>query len=173
MSGKVTVSSDRAVKWNRRSVVVQFDKEARQTRDYCVARSATHRAARPDPSRRKERLLGLTNHLHRWLLHHMRAASRPGRNHRAQKGDSAAGVRESWRNRAARRSDRRLPSHNPSRSECSGRPAGTWGRWPTCRLAGLAARRVWRTGAWGSASGFRLSASGCLCGGLLEFLLLL
>jgi hypothetical protein len=30
--------------------VVQFDKEASQTRDYCVAKNATLRAARPDPS---------------------------------------------------------------------------------------------------------------------------
>jgi hypothetical protein len=36
------------------------DKEAIQTRDYCVAKNATHRAARPDPSRCKERLLGMT-----------------------------------------------------------------------------------------------------------------
>jgi hypothetical protein len=36
--------------------VVQFDKEASQTRDYCVANNATLRAARPDPSLRKERL---------------------------------------------------------------------------------------------------------------------
>jgi len=34
--------------------------EASQTRDYCVAKSATHRAARPDPSLRKKRLLGMT-----------------------------------------------------------------------------------------------------------------
>jgi hypothetical protein len=34
--------------------------EASQTRDYCVAKDATHRAARPDPSRRKERLLRMT-----------------------------------------------------------------------------------------------------------------
>jgi hypothetical protein len=39
------------------SVVVQFGKEASQTLDYCVARNATLRAARPDPSLRKERLL--------------------------------------------------------------------------------------------------------------------
>ena len=38
-------------------VVVQFGKEASQTRDYCVARNATLRAARPDPSLRRERLL--------------------------------------------------------------------------------------------------------------------
>jgi hypothetical protein len=40
--------------------MAQFDKEASQTRDYCVAKCATHRAARPDPSLRKERLLGMT-----------------------------------------------------------------------------------------------------------------
>ena len=38
----------------------QGDKEASQTRDYCVAKNATHRAARPDPSPRKERLLRMT-----------------------------------------------------------------------------------------------------------------
>jgi hypothetical protein len=38
----------------------KFGKEASQTRDYCVAKSATHRAARPGPSRRKERLLRMT-----------------------------------------------------------------------------------------------------------------
>jgi len=37
--------------------VVQLGKEASKTRDYCVARNATLRAARPDPSLRKERLL--------------------------------------------------------------------------------------------------------------------
>jgi hypothetical protein len=45
---------------------VQFDKEPSQTRDYCVAKTATPRAARPDSSRRKERLFGMTtklNHL--------------------------------------------------------------------------------------------------------------
>jgi len=40
--------------------VAQFDKEASQTRDYCVAKDATHRAAHPDPSLRKGRLLGMT-----------------------------------------------------------------------------------------------------------------
>ena len=39
------------------------DKEAGQTRDYCVAKNATQRAARPDSSPRKERLLGMTNDL--------------------------------------------------------------------------------------------------------------
>jgi len=34
--------------------VAQFDKEASQTRDYCVAKNATHRAARPDPSLRSD-----------------------------------------------------------------------------------------------------------------------
>src|SRR5207249_9969161 len=41
----------------RKRAVVQFGKEASKTRDYCVARNATLRAARPDPSLRKERLL--------------------------------------------------------------------------------------------------------------------
>jgi hypothetical protein len=40
---------------------MQFDEDASQTRDSCVANSATHRAARPDPSRRNERLLGMTS----------------------------------------------------------------------------------------------------------------
>jgi hypothetical protein len=40
--------------------VAQFDKEASKTHEYCVAKNATHRAARPDPSLRKERLLGMT-----------------------------------------------------------------------------------------------------------------
>jgi hypothetical protein len=34
--------------------------EASQTRDYCVAKNATLRAARLDPSLRKKRLLGMT-----------------------------------------------------------------------------------------------------------------
>ena len=49
----------------RLRVVVQFDREASQTRDYCFAKDATHRAARPDPSLRKERLLGTTIKLSR------------------------------------------------------------------------------------------------------------
>ena len=36
------------------------DKETSQTRGYCVAKSATLRAARPDPSLRKDGLLGMT-----------------------------------------------------------------------------------------------------------------
>src|ERR1035438_8809322 len=48
-------------------VVVQFGKEASQTRDYCVAKNATHRAARPDPSLRKERLLRMTIKLRHYL----------------------------------------------------------------------------------------------------------
>jgi hypothetical protein len=36
------------------------DKEASQTRDYCVANNATQRAARPGPSLRKKRLLRMT-----------------------------------------------------------------------------------------------------------------
>jgi len=35
--------------------------EASQTRGYCVAKCATHRAARSDPSLRKERLFGMTS----------------------------------------------------------------------------------------------------------------
>jgi hypothetical protein len=38
----------------------EFNKEASQTREYCVAKSATRRAARPDPSLRKERLFRMT-----------------------------------------------------------------------------------------------------------------
>jgi len=41
--------------------VGQFDKEASQTRDYWVAENATLRAARPDPSLRKDGLLRMTN----------------------------------------------------------------------------------------------------------------
>ena len=51
--------------------MAQFDREASQTRDYCVAKYATHRAARPDPSPRKERLLGMTiklSHYRSYLL---------------------------------------------------------------------------------------------------------
>src|SRR5580658_3623090 len=44
-------------------VAENFDRAASQTRDYCVAKSTTHRAARPDPSRRKARLIGMINEL--------------------------------------------------------------------------------------------------------------
>jgi hypothetical protein len=44
--------------WKR---VAQLDKEASQTRDYCAAKSATRRAARPDSSLREERLFGMTS----------------------------------------------------------------------------------------------------------------
>jgi hypothetical protein len=55
-------------------VVGQFDKEASQTRDYCVAenssvafalsgQAATKRAARPDPSLRKKRWFRMTGKL--------------------------------------------------------------------------------------------------------------
>jgi hypothetical protein len=54
------------VKQATREVVVQFGREASQTRDYCVAKNATHRAARPDPSLRKERLLRMTIKLHHY-----------------------------------------------------------------------------------------------------------
>lgn len=39
----------------------QFYKDASQTRDYCIAKNAMHRAARPDPSFRKERSLRMTS----------------------------------------------------------------------------------------------------------------
>jgi hypothetical protein len=48
-------------------VVVQFGKEASQTRDYSVAKNAAVRAARPDPSLRKSGLLGMTIKLHHYL----------------------------------------------------------------------------------------------------------
>jgi len=48
--------------------VVQFGKEAGQTRDYCVAENATFRAARPDPSLRKKRLLRMTIKLHHYPI---------------------------------------------------------------------------------------------------------
>ena len=47
-------------------VVVQFEREASQTRDYCVAKNATQRAARPDSSPREERLFGMTIKLHHY-----------------------------------------------------------------------------------------------------------
>ena len=53
-NGGGTLLVNRAI---QRWLVVQFGEEASQTRDYCVARNATLRAARPDPSLRKERLL--------------------------------------------------------------------------------------------------------------------
>jgi len=54
-----------------RVVVAQVDKEVSQTRDYDVAKTATLRAARPDPSLRKGRLLGMTTKVSRrqeWRL---------------------------------------------------------------------------------------------------------
>ena len=44
-----------------------MNKEASQTRDYCIAKSAMLRAARPGSSLRKERLLGMTNRRERLL----------------------------------------------------------------------------------------------------------
>ena len=52
--------------WSRTFGGGSVDKEAIQTRDYCVAKNATQRAARPDPSRRKERLLRMTINLARY-----------------------------------------------------------------------------------------------------------
>ena len=45
--------------------MVRLEKEASPTRDSCLAECARFRAARPDPSLRKERLLGITIKLHR------------------------------------------------------------------------------------------------------------
>src|SRR5271155_970220 len=58
------------------ALVLQFDKEASQTRDYCVAKNATLRAARPDSSLRKERLFGVTIKLHHYR-HFKAACSQP------------------------------------------------------------------------------------------------
>jgi hypothetical protein len=38
------------------SIAREFDEDASQARDYCGAKSAPHRAARPGPSPSKERL---------------------------------------------------------------------------------------------------------------------
>jgi hypothetical protein len=46
--------------------VVQFGKEASQARDYWGTKTATLRAARPDPSLRKERLRRMTIKLHHY-----------------------------------------------------------------------------------------------------------
>jgi hypothetical protein len=46
---------------------VRFEKKVSRTRDYCVAKNATRRAARPDPTLRKERLLRMTNKLQVFL----------------------------------------------------------------------------------------------------------
>jgi hypothetical protein len=40
--------------------VAEDDREASQTRDYCVAKGAMRRAARPDPSLRRGRLFRMT-----------------------------------------------------------------------------------------------------------------
>ncbi len=51
--------------------MVQFGKEASQTRGYRVAQNANFRAARSDPSLRKERLFRMTiklRHYRRGLL---------------------------------------------------------------------------------------------------------
>jgi len=56
----ILLSSQGERKLNVFSVVVQFGKEASQTRGYCGAQNAPQRAARPDPSLRKKRWLGMT-----------------------------------------------------------------------------------------------------------------
>jgi hypothetical protein len=57
----------------------EFGKGAGQTRDYCVAGNATLRAARPDPSLRKECLLRMTIKLHHYRLFHLMDSFRPFR----------------------------------------------------------------------------------------------
>src|ERR1700677_4757960 len=52
-------------RWSNDVALLKFDsgsvcKEASQTRDYCGAKNAPRRAARPDPSLRKKRLLRMT-----------------------------------------------------------------------------------------------------------------
>jgi hypothetical protein len=47
---------------------MQFDKKASQTRAYCSASTAPDRAARLDPSRRKNGLLKMTTELHRYRI---------------------------------------------------------------------------------------------------------
>jgi hypothetical protein len=42
--------------------------EASQTRDYCVAKNATHRAARSDPSQRKSALFRMTSKSGVWVV---------------------------------------------------------------------------------------------------------
>jgi hypothetical protein len=48
--------------------VAQFEVEASRTRDYCVAKNATLRAARLDPSLRKKRLFRMTIKLSHYLI---------------------------------------------------------------------------------------------------------
>jgi hypothetical protein len=55
--GKFTPSAGWVV---RKSGANQPEMEAIQTRDFCVAKPATLRADRPDPSLRKVGLLGMT-----------------------------------------------------------------------------------------------------------------
>jgi hypothetical protein len=59
--------SDSGSDGDSRPVLVQFGKEASRTRDYCLAKNATLRDARPDSSRRKKRLFGMTIKLHLYL----------------------------------------------------------------------------------------------------------
>src|ERR1700678_2692244 len=60
---EVGVSTPKAfAEWDRRMErQAEINMEASQTRDYCVAKNATRRAARPDPSLRKKRALGMTS----------------------------------------------------------------------------------------------------------------
>ena len=65
-NGAIIEPSQHRAKRQKVRVVVQFDREASQTRGYCVAKNAPHRAARPDPSLRKERLFRMTIKLHHY-----------------------------------------------------------------------------------------------------------
>jgi len=57
---------NRSFRFGRHRVAVQFEREAIQARDYCVAKDATLRTDRPDPSLRKRGLLGMTIKLHHY-----------------------------------------------------------------------------------------------------------
>jgi len=77
---------------------------------------------------------------------HVQSGSLPrGRTRRGQKDGSAERARTPSRFRAGRRNVQPPPSHIPSRWERSGTPEGAGAIWPTCRLAGVQARRVWRS----------------------------
>jgi hypothetical protein len=64
-------------------------KEASQARDYCVAKNATLRAARPDPSPRKERSLRMTIEPHCYGTTFTRAPSVKGLESTADRATTA------------------------------------------------------------------------------------
>src|SRR5580704_14606654 len=53
-------AAQKALAQDDNRVVGEGDREASQTRGYCVAKNATQRAARPDPSLREGRLFRMT-----------------------------------------------------------------------------------------------------------------